>query len=488
MNFADDKAEGVVSTEKETQTLNNEAIAPDIRELRDEIRQMLEKGEEEIKKLYDQMTQLQTAVKISRDSIAFLKEYNRLLQSADDKLKESNHHEAKFEITKESDSDAVTPTQVESSEVTSSERGNLSLQSSNTRTTPLVATDERMDIVSDVKKISYQSKALPALAVSKGSMPRSPSFTTRVTALAERQSLVPPSVTKVNVQMIRNHGIDSDDVQQSSNKPFKYPYQLVNGLQNELIVSDRDSHHLVVFDEQLQSSFVFGKRGIGKGTFYNPTGLAVDRVNSYLFVADHNNIIQQFKMKYNSTTKKLCGFEYVKCYGEKGYGFGQLECPCGLAFSLELGLFVCDYGNHRIQVFAKGKIYSFGVRGENDGEFTEPHSIAINKNEDKVFVSDHSNNRIQVFKPNGEFITTIVDSTDAPNTPQLQYPRGIHYTNGRLLVSCTYTHCILEFAEDGTYQSTIEGITQPGGIVLRHDRRIVVTSNVKQALIVLTTT
>ena len=277
-------------------------------------------------------------------------------------------------------------------------------------------------------------------------------------------------------------------MQQSNNKPFKYPYHLVNGPQNELIVSDRDSHHLVVFNEQLLSSFVFGERGMGKGTFYNPTGLAVDRVSNYLFVADHNNIVQQFKMKYDPTTKKLSGFEYVKCYGEKGYGVGQLECPCGLAFSKELGLFVCDYGNHRIQVFAKGKAYSFGQRGESDQEFTEPHSIAINKNEDKVFISDHSNNRVQVFKPNGEFIMTIVDSTDAPNAPQLQYPRGIHYTSDRrLLVSCTYTHCILEFTEDGNYQSTIEGIIQPGGIVLRHDGRTVVTSNVKQALIILTT-
>ena len=150
-----------------------------------------------MKKLHDRMSQLQTApqavIKISQDSIAFLKECNKLLKSAEEKLEECD---IKFEV--ESDSDAVMPTQVESLEVPSSERGSLSLQSSNAQTTLLVEADERMDI--DIIKISYKSKASPASSLAlKGSLPRSPSFTTRVAALAEGQSSIPPSKTKVNV-------------------------------------------------------------------------------------------------------------------------------------------------------------------------------------------------------------------------------------------------------------------------------------------------
>ena len=49
-----------------------------------------------------------------------------------------------------------------------------------------------------------------------------------------------------------------------------------------------------------------------------------------------------------------------------------------------------------------------------------------------------------------------------------------------LLVSCTYTHYIVEFTEDGNYVYTIEGIVQP---MLRHIGDIVVTSNVKQLVL-----
>ena len=124
-----------------------------------------------------------------------------------------------------------------------------------------------------------------------------------------------------------------------------------------------------------------------------------------------------------------------------------------------------------------------GMHGIKPGEFSEPHSITINHSQDKIFITDHSNNRIQIFNPRGKFLTVISYS---PSLKQrLQYPRGIFYTdNGHLLVSCTYTHCILELKEDGSYTSTIEEIIQPCGVVLRYNGDIVVTSNVNQSLVV----
>jgi len=84
VGYVKDDVSTSVSSDKGTQTSTN------IRELRNEIRQVLEKGEEEVKKLHDRMSQLQTAtqtvIKISQDSITFLKECNKLLKSADEKL------------------------------------------------------------------------------------------------------------------------------------------------------------------------------------------------------------------------------------------------------------------------------------------------------------------------------------------------------------------------------------------------------------------
>ena len=255
-----------------------------------------------------------------------------------------------------------------------------------------------------------------------------------------------------------------------------------------MIISDRDHHQLVVFDEKLESSCVYGKKGFGEGTFCHPTGLAMDTVQSCLFVADrNNNIIQKFKITYPDAGKFPCQFEYIEKYGGKGSEDGQLNCPGGLAFSKKgLGLFVCDLQNHRIQVFTKEGARHFGKRGDGYGEFNEPYFIAINSNEDKLFVSDHNNSRVQVFTPQGKFLQLIVDYTNAPNWPQMQYPRGIHCTSdNHLLVSCTHTNCILEFEEDGTYLSTIEDVAQPGGIILHHTGDIIVTNTKEKTLLVL---
>jgi len=292
---------------------------------------------------------------------------------------------------------------------------------------------------------------------------------------------------KVQTEIIKVYGY------KGKKKQFRYPYQVANGCNNELIVTDRENHQLLVLDENLNFLFVYGEHGAGSGKLHNPTGLAVDVDGRFLYVSDHNNLIQKFAIEQLegmgdvSNEGPQSPFNYVDCYGGKGSELGQLLFPCGLAWSKnDLELFVCDYGNHRIQVFTRTDVRSFGQHGTSPGEFCEPHSIVLNLDEDKVFVCDHSNNRIQVFQPNGQFLMLITDLPDSAK-PQLRYPRGIYYTHDhRLLVSCTHAHCILELKEDGTYLSTIKDIIQPGGIVLRHNNKIVVTSNVNQVLLVLT--
>ena len=267
------------------------------------------------------------------------------------------------------------------------------------------------------------------------------------------------------------------------NEQFKYPYHLVNGPNNELIVSDRDSHQLIVFNYNLQFLYAFGGRGkevVGNGTFYNPTGLAVDKIGNFLYVADQNNLIQRFQINEDSRC------QFISQFGKKGRGKGQFNCPCGLLFTQSNQLFACDYRNHRVQVFEKGGkfLHAFGRHGTKPGEFKEPHSIAINNSENKIFITDHSNNRIQIFNPHGKFLAVFENGPSL--NQQLQFPRGIFCTaDGHLLVSCTYTHCILELKEDGSYVSTIEEIIQPCGVVLRDNGDVVVTSNVNQSLMLI---
>ena len=62
-------------------------------------------------------------------------------------------------------------------------------------------------------------------------------------------------------------------------------------------------------------------------------------------------------------------------------------------------LLVCDWDNHRIQVFElDGKfVGKFGTHGSKLGEFNYPFSVAVLSN-DQIVVSESNNHRIQIFQ------------------------------------------------------------------------------------------
>src|SRR5690348_17264576 len=45
---------------------------------------------------------------------------------------------------------------------------------------------------------------------------------------------------------------------------------------------------------------------------------------------------------------------------------------------------------------------TWGRLGRGDGEFSEPHAVAVGM--DGIYVADHGNHRIQCFQPNGTFV------------------------------------------------------------------------------------
>ena len=73
-----------------------------------------------------------------------------------------------------------------------------------------------------------------------------------------------------------------------TNQQLNYPYLLAEGPNNELIVYDHSTKQLVVFDKHFQYSHVIGGAGSGNGKFQCITGIAVDKMKGYLYVADCN--------------------------------------------------------------------------------------------------------------------------------------------------------------------------------------------------------
>ena len=86
-------------------------------------------------------------------------------------------------------------------------------------------------------------------------------------------------------------------------------------------------------------------------------------------------------------------------FGECGQGDGQFNRPLGVVIDSSNKVLVCDYGNHRIQVFTtEGQfLHKIGTRGVGLGQFTNPAGIAVSPN-GHLYVSESGGHRVQVFQ------------------------------------------------------------------------------------------
>ncbi|XP_020910758.1 E3 ubiquitin-protein ligase TRIM71 [Exaiptasia diaphana] len=102
-------------------------------------------------------------------------------------------------------------------------------------------------------------------------------------------------------------------------------------------------------------------------------------------------------------------FKYVKTFGEKGSGRGQLNSPESLAVSDRGEVAIADFGNHRIVIFSVDGEYlrHFGDEGSGEGQLTNPLGVVFNK--DRLLVTDNNdgNGRLQEFDLNGTYCRTI---------------------------------------------------------------------------------
>jgi len=160
-------------------------------------------------------------------------------------------------------------------------------------------------------------------------------------------------------------------------------------------------------------------------------------------------------------------------------------------FSQSELLFVCDCGNHRVQVFKNELFsYTFGQYGKDPGSFNCPCDLTLNSNEDQLFITDCYNHRVQVFHPSGQFLKIFGIFTDIPF--KLQNPVGIHHTpDNHLLISSFGNDLVFVFKEDGRFVSVIEGTYEgkkrfsgPCGVIMMNNGQIVVASQNSHKLVV----
>lgn len=90
--------------------------------------------------------------------------------------------------------------------------------------------------------------------------------------------------------------------------------------------------------------------------------------------------------------------QFLKKFGSKGTGQGQLDFPSGIAIDSNDVVYVSEYRNHRVSLFTTEGVFlkSFGSEGTGEGQLSNPVGIAVDE-DGYIYVSDYNNGRIVIF-------------------------------------------------------------------------------------------
>ncbi len=187
----------------------------------------------------------------------------------------------------------------------------------------------------------------------------------------------------------------------------------------------------------------WGQRGGGPGELREPVGIAVS--GDEIFVSDAgNNRIQVFDRQGR----------YLRQFGSEGKGPGELGRPMHLGLQGRT-LFVSEYLNDRVQRFTLDgtPLSSIGSAGSGPGQFDAPTSATVDA-EGRIYVADFYNQRIQVLSPEGALIQQFgTTGKDGAEPGQFTYPTAVAlFPEGGFVVGDAYNHRIQAFGADGIFR------------------------------------
>jgi DNA-binding beta-propeller fold protein YncE len=135
----------------------------------------------------------------------------------------------------------------------------------------------------------------------------------------------------------------------------------------------------------------------GEGLFKNPHSIRFDSTGKLWVIDTLSHTVRNFSLD----GRVLMTVGTLDMPGEDRTHMNQ---PNDVAVAPNGDLYISDgYGNDRVVVFDKnGKfLRSWGRLGTAQGEFSQPHSIALDSR-GRVYVADRNNSRIQVFDSQGK--------------------------------------------------------------------------------------
>jgi DNA-binding beta-propeller fold protein YncE len=214
---------------------------------------------------------------------------------------------------------------------------------------------------------------------------------------------------QANLDMIAGLALDDDD---------------------RLFVTDIKLHHVLVFNAKHVQEAAFGAE-----VLVRPGGVAIDRENRFVYVADTgNDVVDVFDAD---------SFKLLRQIGKPSRRHDQTDpgtfsLPESLAVDKDGNVYVTDTFNNRIEIFdADGRFIStFGKNGDGPANLERPKGIAIDC-DGHIWVVDAAQNRVKVFNQQGRLLIYIGGQGSYPG--QFMGPWGIAIDpSNRVIVSETF--------------------------------------------------
>jgi len=143
--------------------------------------------------------------------------------------------------------------------------------------------------------------------------------------------------------------------------------------------------------------------------------------------------------------------DYLGSFGSYGTEDGQFTWPNSLALDKEGNVYVTDEYLNQISVFDRDGTFlrKWGTEGDGDGQWNRPAGIAFD-GEDNLYVVDSLNHRVQKFMSDGRFL----GDWGGPGTGEGQFnaPWGIDVDEqGNVYVADWRNHRIQKFNAEGKF-------------------------------------
>jgi hypothetical protein len=184
---------------------------------------------------------------------------------------------------------------------------------------------------------------------------------------------------------------------------------------------------------------------------------------------------------------------YIGEFGGTGTMSGLFKNPAAVAISDDQRIFICDRGNHRVQIFdMKGNfLREFGRFGWKEREFDEPADICV-KSMLNIYIADYNNQRVQRFDRNLNFISALYSNPGDDNRFQFREVLSVLYSGqGDLFLLDGGENKVIKFTGQnqgqtafGYYESGMGELVKPVQIDISSKNQIVVTDTEAKAILI----